>query len=1361
MVRTAQKDVEDIYALSPLQEGMLYHVIAEPDSSVYFEQFTATLRGPLEITAFQNAWQQIVDRYPELRSLFMWEKRERPLQIIRSQVTLPFVVLDWRTHKTDEKDEQLAQFLEQDRQRGFELNKAPLMRITLIQWTDNTTKLIWSFHHLLLDGWSGTHLLNDLMVSYEASLNGTIAELPPRRRYRDYIEWLVQQDVEQAKNYWQDLLAGMVAPTTIQAPHPANNDHQYIAKQLTLSATETQALSTFARNQRCTVNNLVQLAWALLLAVYSGDDDVLFGVAVSGRATDLAGVENIIGLLINTLPMRVRLAATSTVANLLTAIHAQQSAMTPFEYTSLADIHNWSDIPNDRPLFETAIVFENFPIGNLAGKEAGLRIEDIVAYERTNFPLTLAVMPASAMILQISYSQSRFSDAFIERMLIHLQTALKNIVRDAHQPLSQVKLITPAEYQQIVVDWNATAKTYREDGTIPGLFEEQVNQTPDAIALINGDEQLTYAQLNQTANQIAHYLRKKGVKSGDLVGLSMNRSFELVAGLLGILKLGAAYIPLDPAYPAERLKFMIEDSSANLILTMQQHTPQLSAVGIPLIAVDAIDEELAAEPVTPPDTAPAPDDLFYVLYTSGSTGVPKGVMAKHDATLNRFQWMWETFPFTAGEVCCHKTSISFGDSMWEMFGPLLKGIPAVIIANDDVKDANRFVEILSKYNVSRLIVVPSLLRVLLETNDNLTDQLDKLRFWVTSGEALPVELIPRFYAALPHAKLINLYGSSEVAADVTVFDTRQMSDDMNMVPIGKPIANTQIYLLDHFMNPVPQGLPGEVYIGGKNIAAGYWQQPDLTAERFVEDPFSTSSDARLFRSGDYARHLANGVIEYIGRVDNQVKVRGFRVELGEVEYALVNHPQINQAVVIVQNEHDRLVAFVQPEADVNLTDTMCRDYLVDILPEFMIPATFVLIDQFPLLPSGKINRRQLRQTTIAITDETTPKVAPTSPVEEQLVEIWEKLLGVEDIGIRDNFFHLGGHSLLAIRLFAQINKQFDVKLPVSRLLDAPTIEKLAQLINPPVAQNIAVAPESLAAEIQSNSWSSLVIINEGSAGRPRFFCVHDLNGHVLYYRDLARALGEDQPFYGLQAYGADGNEPLDTSVEMMATRYLKDIRTAQPAGPYYLGGSSLGGMIAFEIAQQLVQQGETVALLAMFDTLTPAYGKEVMTWEERTLSQKFDHHWHNLQSQGAAYLADRAQSRAEWLAYKIESARLNTMRVMKNLWLRSGQELPAFLQTFHREETYAAIYRAYQPQVYAGHITLFRAEERSDHDQFDVTLGWQHYATEDIEVISSPGEHGWMVRDPYAETLAGHLRRAIDGAHEMAQGPAIADLQDQ
>ena len=460
---------------------------------------------------------------------------------------------------------------------------------------------------------------------------------------------------------------------------------------------------------------------------------------------------------------------------------------------------------------------------------------------------------------------------------------------------------------------------------------------------------------------------------------------------------------------------------------------------------------------------------------------------------------------------------------------------------------------------------------------------------------------------------------------------------------------------------------------------------------------------------------------------------------------LVNHPQVNQAIVIVQSEHDRLVAFVQPEPEANLSDASCHDYLRDRLPEFMIPAAFVIVDQFPLLPSGKINRRLLKQQTVVVPNSDVPKVAPTSETEKQLVTIWQNLLDVDDISIHDNFFQLGGHSLLAIRLFAQINRQFDVKLPVSRLLDSPTVEQLAQLIDNGAKPRV----KEQNPEPTKSAWSSLVVITEGNPERPRFFCIHDLNGHVLYYRDLARALGEDQPFYGLQAYGHDTTDELDTSVEMMATRYLKEIRAAQPTGPYYLGGSSLGGMIAFEIAQQLIKQGEKVNLLAMFDTLTPAYGMQVMTWEERSLPEKIEYHWNNIRTLGPTYLLDRVHSRFDWIKYKVEATRLFTTRIVKNLWLQSGQEVPEYFQTFHREETYAMVYRSYEPQPYPGCITLFRATERSERDQFDPTLGWGQYAIEGIEVVDSPGEHGWMVRDPYAEILAKALRRSIDNASKM------------
>ncbi|HZU69406.1 MAG TPA: non-ribosomal peptide synthetase [Ktedonobacteraceae bacterium] len=587
---------------------------------------------------------------------------------------------------------------------------------------------------------------------------------------------------------------------------------------------------------------------------------------------------------------------------------------------------------------------------------------------------------------------------------------------------------------------------YPSDQSIHQLFEAQAARTPARVALISGQQRITYQELNRQANQLAAYLRRSGVGREALVGICMERSIEMVIGLLGILKAGAVYVPLDPTYPRERLAFMLADAHPAILLT-QQHLAARLPPHDRTICIDRDWQAIAQENEENVSSGAGRDNIAYMLYTSGSTGTPKGVLGTHRAAINRFCWMWNTYPFEPGEVCCHKTSLSFVDSVWEIFGPLLQGIPAVIIPNSIVKDPQQLLQTLAAHAVTRIVLVPSLLRVLLES-EHLQDLLPRLKYWISSGEALPMDLAQRFLKQMPNSILLNLYGSSEVAADVMYYDVRDYTSQAS-IPIGRPIANTQIYLLDEQMLPVPIGAPGELYAGGDGLARGYFNRPELTASRFVPDPFSGKPGARLYRTGDIARYLDDGNIEYLGRLDHQVKVRGIRIELGEIESVLGQHPAVRQAVVIAREDapgDKRLVAYIVLHEKQTASSDELYNHTLERLPDYMVPAAFVFLARLPLTPNGKLDRQALPLPRPVRPDLSSDFLAARTPVEETIAATWSRALGIEQIGIHDNFFELGGHSLLAMQMLSQLQADFSVELPVHRFLEAPTIAQLVELL---------------------------------------------------------------------------------------------------------------------------------------------------------------------------------------------------------------------------------------------------------------------------------------------------------------------------
>ncbi len=1039
-------DFEDFYPLSPAQQGILFHTLYAPRSGMYHEQLSCVLQGDLKVEQFQQAWQTVCDRHPILRTSFVWQGIKEPVQVVHHRVLLAWQQLDWQCVSDSEPLERL---LKADQAQGFDLTQAPLMRFTLIQLDRHRYRFVWSHHHLLLDGWSTPLLLKEVFAIYQALCHGESLSLPDSRPYRDYIAWTQQQNLSQAEAFWRTRLQGFSTPTPIaihlnQVDGAADVQSHDGEQQIQLSTSTTIALQSFARQHQLTLNTLVQGAWALLLSRYSGEEDVVFGAAVSGRPPTLAGSETMVGLFINTLPVRVQMQS-EPLLPWLQRLQSQQVEARQYEYSPLVEVQGWSEVPRGLPLFNSVVVFENYPVD--ASLQASLEIRDIRAFEKTNYPLTLLAFPGSALQLKLLYEGLRFDSATIARMLGHLQTLLEGMIAHPDRGLSQLSRVTQAEQHQLLV---SNTQTEYPDQCIHERFEAQAEQTPNAVALVCGDRQTTYQALNQQSNQLAHYLRALGVGSETLVGVCLDRSIEMVVALLGILKAGGAYVPLDPAYPQERLALMMQDTQMSIVLTRSQLAPSLPAHTARLVCLDEW-EAIHLESNQNLIHTSTSDHLAYVLYTSGSTGTPKGVMGLHRGAVNRLTW--NPYPFTPQDVCCQKTSLSFVDSVWEIFAPLIHGVRSILLPDPVVKDPVQLVQTLAEQQVTRLVLVPSLLRALLDFPD-LQARLPNLKYWISSGEPLTVELCQRFQQQIPDGVLINLYGSSEVAADVTWHDvsTHSIAD---CIPIGRAIANTQIYILDRHLQPVPIGVSGEIYVGGAGLARGYWNRSQLTAEKFIDHPFSAQTPpSKLYKTGDLGCFLPTGEIKFLGRSDHQVKLRGIRIETEDIAASLNQHSAVRESIVMVQDkfsDHPYLVAYVALHAK-QLTDTpsttqaMLSCFLREKLPAFMMPATFVFLEALPLTPNGKVDRCALS----ALSDRPSPSAAglvpPQTPIEGELAELWAEILGLKQVSSEDNFFHLGGHSLSAMQLVSRVRKQFEVELTLPDFFAAATLRELAETI---------------------------------------------------------------------------------------------------------------------------------------------------------------------------------------------------------------------------------------------------------------------------------------------------------------------------
>ncbi len=1043
-------NIENIYELSPIQQGILFHSLYESESEAYFVQLSYGLRGMVNIAAFERAWQRVVAHHPPLRTSFHWEGLDKPLQVVHKKVQLPLEQLDWRGITPEEQQEKFQAFLLSDRQQGFNLSDESLLRLTLIRLGERHYHFVWSSHHIILDGWSGALVFKDFALLYEAFCRGEEIPLQSGDRFADYIAWLQQQDLSQAEAFWRQTLQGVTAPTpltNLEVQSLSAQPEKYFEQSLKLSPATTTTLKSWAKQHQLTLNTIVQGAWALLLSRYSGENEVVYGVTVSGRPVDLPAAESMVGIFINTLPWRVKLDAEMLLLPWLGQLQRQLLEIRQYEYTPLVEIQGWSEIPRGLPLFESILVFENYPVDRaLSDWQKNLEIETLSAVDRTNYPLTISVIPGSELEIRIAGDRSRFDTATMTRILGHFQTLLEGMAANPEMRLHELPFLTTGEKHQLLVEWNQTQLEFPQR-CIHQLFEAQVEKTPDAVAVVFADQSLTYQQLNQRANQLARYLQKLGVGAEVPVCICVDRSIEMVVGLLGILKAGGAYVPLDPTYPLERLKYIQQDvrsalafgnakgerSSASLspvLLTQMQLTAQMSSQSAQVVCLDTDWEEIKQQTPENLATATKSNNLAYVIYTSGSTGQPKGVEIAHSNVVNFLSAMQQSVRLNQQDVLLAVTTLAFDIAALEIFLPLTIGARVVVASREVASDGVQLSALLNNSQATVMQATPATWRILLSVGWQGSKHLKIL----CGGEALSRQLANQL---LPQChQLWNLYGPTETTIWSTV---EQVEWDEDIVPIGRPIGNTYIYILDNNLQPTPIGVPGELYIGGAGVARGYWQRPELTAQRFITHSFQP--DQRLYKTGDLVRYRSDGKIEYIGRFDHQVKIRGFRIELGEIEAVLAKHSDVQQVVVIAKQ--DSLIAYVVLCSGRTVTVSELRDFLKQKLPYYMMPQAFVFLDSLPLTPNGKVNRNALADVDTPIANFNDTFVPPRNAIEEVLAGIWAKILGVE-LGIHDNFFDLGGHSLLATQVISRIRETFKVELPLRCLFESPSVAELSQ-----------------------------------------------------------------------------------------------------------------------------------------------------------------------------------------------------------------------------------------------------------------------------------------------------------------------------
>jgi amino acid adenylation domain-containing protein len=1280
---------------------------------------------------------EIVRRHEILRTRFEWVGAE-PVQRIGAVRRPPLTVIDLRQRPAPESEEEANRLLQEQARQPFDDASGPLLRVILLRMGEQESLLALSFHRGIFDERSRGVLLQELAEVYEALSEGrtpSLAELPIQ--YAEFALWQAQRlgtgRLEKQLAYWKRRLAD--APSALELPlsraRPSSPSHQFGRVGSTWSASLAAALRELGRAEGTTLFVTLLAALKTVLFRYSGQPDILVGTPTEGRV--LRGTEELIGPFTNTLLLRTDLSGDPTFRQLLGRVH---------QTVSEADAHQ--DIPFERmiaalrteanrgtpPLVQVHFALRDSPRARVRAKHLLIGHHDLIS--TINCDLNIKVNHRDhGLECVLEYSTDLFEAATIERMLGHLGTLLKTVAVDPDQRISRLPILTEDERSRMLVAWNDTATDYPRDACFHDLFAIQAERTPEAIAVSYEGQELTYDQLNRRANQLAHSLRARGIGPDQSVGICMERSPEMMVGLLGILKAGGAFVPLDPNYPRERLAWILADARLPVVLAEQRLLERLPEHTARVICVDRDWSEIARAPETNPESGATAEHLAYIIYTSGSTGKPKGTLIVHRGLVNYLTWAVDAYEIAAGRGAPVHSSLSFDLTITGLFAPLLAGRQVHLLREGPgVTYLSKALREESDYSLVK--ITPAHLQVL---NHHLAAHgvADRTRRFVIGGEQLLGESLSFWQESAPNTVLVNEYGPTETVVGCCVYQIPREERRSGAVPIGRPIANTQLYILDRHMQPVPVGVAGELYIGGDGVARGYLNRPNLTAERFIPDPFSGGKGARLYKTGDLARYRPDGTVEYLGRLDHQVKIRGYRVEVEEIEVVISHHQAVRQAVVLARQDHPgekRLVAYVVPQPGQLLTTDDLQRFMEERLPEYMVPRSILVLDALPLTSNGKVDRQGLPAPG-RIGDEF---IAPRIRTEMIVADLWSQILGLERVSVHDNFFELGGDSLSAAQLSAHFEKRLGLALPPTVLLKAPTIETLAQLI-----------------DHRSDAFSSTISLVELQPGGtpPPFFCVHPVGGEVLCFVDLARHWTHDQPFVGIRAGRPRGAEKPFSRIEDIAAHYVEEIRSIQSDGPYSLGGYSFGAIVAFEMARQLQARGQEIVLLAILDQ-TPAPDRSRPDRIKPKHIYSFINNW-------ILFLLNACRTHGSGTKAKVgrilrnpkaalRGSLTSATKFLNNMYKKyikmsnsdyNHTETP--LQFRKVSEINRQALDDYAPSAYSGRITLFRARTQPLSRFHEDDLGWSRYAAGGVEIVVVPGNHDSLLDEPHVQVLAERL----------------------
>jgi amino acid adenylation domain-containing protein/FkbH-like protein len=1316
------------------QERLWFLDQLHPGTALYNIPIRVRLTGRLNFNALREAFNALVARHETLRTRFSCIEGT-PLQVIEphSSFDLQFVDLAAK----DNPQEETAAYVKRGINQPFDLASEPLLRATVLRLKANDHLLLLTLHHIIADEWSLKVLFRELAQLYTLSHhNQPLALTPLPIQYADYAVWqrgwLAGTNLEHLLHYWKRQLSDnpLVLELTPDYPRKPTPSFKGTEAVRPLTAKLSGDLRALAAQQGVTLFMVLLAGFKALLHRYTGQEDLLVGTPIAGR--NRAETENLIGFFVNTLLLRTNAGGDPAFTELLSRVRrvtleAYEHQDLPFEklIEHLQPERSLTHLPCSNVMF----VLQNELLEEMQLPDLRLEFQEVMT-DTSKFELTVVVQETRrGLVLRAEYDTQLFNSSTIERLLQHFETLLSGVVAEPSRRLSELPLLTATERHQLLVEWNSTTAEYPRDKCIHQVFEEQAARTPKATAMVFKEQPLTYHELNTRANQLAHYLRELRIGPGVPLALTVERSREMVIGMLGILKAGCVYVPLDPSYPRERLAFMLADTGAPVVLTQQSLVSLVPPQAVKVIALDTDWELISAQSRENPLNTALSDDLAYIMYTSGSTGQPKGVAVPHRA-VNRLVLNTDYIKFNASDRIAQISNISFDAATFEVWGALLNGGQLIGIGPEVVLSPKAFAREIQARGITAMFLTAALFNQLAS---EVPGSLRSVRTVIAGGEALDPKWVRAVLEHQPPQRLLNGYGPTEN----TTFTCCGLITDSELqtgnVPIGRPIANTEIYILDQRLNPVPVGVPGELYAGGDGLARGYWNRPELTAERFVPNPYGPAGTF-LYRTGDLARYLPDGRIEFLGRIDQQVKLRGFRIELGEIENALTKHPGVRDCVVALDGtgaRTKRLIAYVVPAAQPPPNTSELRKFLGEKLPEFMIPAVFLMLEKLPLTPNGKVDRKALPAPERARPELEKQYAAPRNPEEVQLVTIWENVLGVQPIGIEDKFFELGGHSLLAVKLLGQIEKAFAKKLRVATIFQAPTVAQLAAILREEAGEN---QPTSIV-EIQPEGRQSPLFLVHGAGG-----------GMFWGYVNLSRHLGLQQPIYGFKSRGLDGFEEFP-SLEEMAAHYIADLRRVQPSGPYQIGGYCFGGIVAYEMARQLAEQNEHVSLLALFNCAPPnsRYTRIPWTpgWAFRLLRNLA--YW-------VTYVCSWTPSqRREFVHWKWSLVKRRFARrrqpANQSMSVQAGDLVDLSSFTEDERKVWEAHIRAlvkYEPRAFPGRVHLFRTAGHALWCSFDPDYGWGELAKGGVEVAVVPGAHEKILREPFVAILASKLRDTLE-----------------